>query len=396
MCLLVLLCASCHHRDKTRYCTSDQHTLLVYMIADNSLYRYADSNLRQMRNGLLDSETPVNLVIYRDSKTALNTLPQLYQLKRRADSNRTDTVWIKKWSEDVDSTDPEVIAEVMRLTFERFDTPIKGMEIWSHALSWIPSDDFQSSLATRALTSIGEDDGHQSDLWELREGMEQSGVHLDYMMFDACHIASVELAYELRNQTNYLLAPPTETAGAGFPYAAMIKSLSVIQGPDRLVDGLSAALGDYQAQYASCGTMSLICTDLIENLLNACQQLSNQATEVLNYWAQYPAQYQQGMQQYGRYIATGYDYRYLFYDLEEWSEALATQAGLSNDDVVNAIQDCVIDHYYSKECNFGDGGSIIHFNKCCGLTVSIPQFWQLSNIKYLDEAYDRLQWKLSD
>ena len=33
----------------------------------------------------------------------------------------------------------------------------------------------------------------------------------DFILFDACYMASVECTYELRNKAEYILASPTET-----------------------------------------------------------------------------------------------------------------------------------------------------------------------------------------
>ena len=395
-CLMLLLCTACHKNDSRQYNVSKQHTLLVYMIGDNNLYRYVERNLRDMRLGLLQSDVPINLVIYRDSKATGNSLPQLYQLKRYANSSYTDTIYIKKWSEDVDSTDPNVIAEVLRLTFDKFDTPIKGVEIWSHALSWIPSKGFQAEPLTRALQSVGDDEGRQADLWDFAHGIEKSGVHLDYMLFDACHMATAEVLYELRNQTDYILAAATETVGEGFPYKAMIKSLSTIHDKQTLLSGLEAVYYDYQTTYNRCGTFSLLSTAGADHLLQACQTLEQQASSTLQQWEQQPEVYQQDIQQYGRWLDDNNDNRYLFYDLKNWSDALVSQSDLSNDGgVQSALAECVLQHYNSEECNFQDRREILYIKQSCGLAVSVPQFWRLSNIKNLDKAYSHLQWQMS-
>ncbi|OJX88031.1 MAG: hypothetical protein BGP01_07010 [Paludibacter sp. 47-17] len=50
-------------------------------------------------------------------------------------------------------------------------------------------------------------------------------VKFDFILFDACLMGVVETAYELRNNTNYILSPSTETIADGFPYDLIIMEL---------------------------------------------------------------------------------------------------------------------------------------------------------------------------
>ncbi len=387
---IILLCSACHHHDKVKYSTSSEHTLLVYMIGDDRILNsYVEPNLAQMRRALQESETPLNLVIYRDNWTSKNNLPQLYQLKRRANSNRTDTIFIKKWDKDVDSTDPAIMKEVVKLTFSKFDTPIKGIEIWSHGLSWIPSNEFQGDTGTRAISYIGNDDNHKSDLWNVSKALQQSGVHFDYMLFDACHMATAEVAYEFQNVTDYILASPIEITAEGFPYRSMYQSLSSIQSKEQLETGLTAAFLDYKNVYKDNGAFSLLRTDGFETLLAACRDLEAQCSSTLEEWQANPSSHQSAIQQYGRVK----EFLYLFYDVEDWSRQLCQESNNeSQDAVLQALRNCVVETYHSP--SFVANGGTLYINRSCGLAMSIPQFWSLSSQKKLDEAYSLIQWNL--
>ena len=395
--LTVWLCiaaglTSCHDDHKhTLYATSSEHTLLVYMAGDNSLNSYVTNNIYAMMSGLQQCDVPLNLIIYHDNRTATDKLPVLFQLRKRADSNKVDTLWLKSWSEDVDSTDPEWMAKVIRTTFERFDSPVKGLEVWGHGLSWIPSSTFVADAApARAMEWVGQDDSDFGELWELRQCIEASGVHFDYMMFDACHMASAEVACELSGVTDHILASSTEIMGNGFPYADMIRSLSTIQNADEVEAGLTSALLDYQNAYADNGTFSLIRTKGISQLLDVCRRLEEQATPVLSLWAEAPATYEARVQHYGRVSRKA---RYYFYDVRQWAELLAESAGgcdLAAFD--EALGQCVPAHYFSQR--FTDGDELLRIGSSCGLMMSVPQFWSLSGNDMLDAAYTKLQWQL--
>ena len=46
--------------------------------------------------------------------------------------------------------------------------------------------------------------------------------HFDFIMFDACFMMSVEVAYEVRNYTDYYIGSPTENPGPGAPYDKVV------------------------------------------------------------------------------------------------------------------------------------------------------------------------------
>lgn len=388
------MCVSCHEHENISYNTSTEHTLLLYMIGDNSLSKEVESNLSAAVKGLLESETPLNLVVYRDNRSGSSHLPQLYQLKSRDNHSKVDTVFLKTWNNDHDSTDPKILAEVIRTTFQLFDTPIKGIEFWSHGLSWVPSDNFTAKVpdatATRAMEYLGQDEDNFGELWNIRLSLEKAEVHFDYMLFDACFSATAEFAYELRKTTDYMLFSPTEIMGSGFPYRDMMKSLSTIQDKETLVGGLTSVFEDYKKMYQNNGTFSLVQTGGLERLYKACVELEQANRNIINLWKKSPRYYEKEIQRYGRSYSKS---RYFFYDLESWAKYLGSDASSINiTEVREALKDCVLCHYHSEE--FSNGLDPLMIREGCGLGLSIPQFWGLSGKTNLDAAYSLIQWQL--
>lgn len=386
-CLLALTLTACRHVETIHYVSQAEHTLLIYMAGDNSLSQYVSGNLQSIERGILESEEPINVVIYKDNKTFGSNLPELFQLKKRADSSKLDTIYLKRWKEDIDSADPEILEEVIRLTFNKFDTEIKGIEFWSHGLSWIPANNYTESK-TRAAQYIGMDGANCTELWDVRQAIEHTKVHLDYLMFDACHMATAEVGYELRNVCDYILASPTEILGDGFPYQQMIHSLSMAKDRSTLLDGLYLTFDDYQESYKSNGTFSLISTAGLDQLYTACLDLQQAASSNLELWATNPGDAQQSIQYYGRKVTNA---RYYFYDVQDWADHLVQGSEHTTDEVSKALQGCVLRYYHSRSFVAGE---VLYINSCCGLAMSIPQFWPLSENDKLDLAYRHIQWQL--
>jgi len=63
---------------------------------------------------------------------------------------------------------------------------------------------------------------YQTDITSLAKGITMAGIKkMEYILFDNCYMSSIEVAYELRNVTNYLIASPTEIMAYGMPYAVV-------------------------------------------------------------------------------------------------------------------------------------------------------------------------------
>ena len=55
-------------------------------------------------------------------------------------------------------------------------------------------------------------------------------------MFDACFMQSIEVAYELRDYADYVIASPTETPGPGAPYDAIMPYLAQVGASKAMAD----------------------------------------------------------------------------------------------------------------------------------------------------------------
>ena len=59
------------------------------------------------------------------------------------------------------------------------------------------------------------------DISTLAEGIRESGLKMQYILFDVCYMSNIETAYELKDVTNYMIASGSEIMAAGLPYRSM-------------------------------------------------------------------------------------------------------------------------------------------------------------------------------
>ena len=119
----------------------------------------------------------------------------------------------------------------------------------------------------------------QIETTDLADAMADAGLHTEYILFDACYMSSVEVAYELKDVTHYLIASPTEVLSYGFPYTTMGKHLLGTPNYKCIVDSFISFYSSYNLPY---GTVAVTDCTQLDALAAIAQQINAAATEQIN------------------------------------------------------------------------------------------------------------------
>lgn len=119
----------------------------------------------------------------------------------------------------------------------------------------------------------------QIETTDLADAMADAGFHTEYILFDACYMSSVEVAYELKDVTHYLIASPTEVLSYGFPYITMGKHLLGTPNYKGIVDSFISFYSSYNLPY---GTVAVTDCTQLDALAAIAQQINAAATEQIN------------------------------------------------------------------------------------------------------------------
>lgn len=118
----------------------------------------------------------------------------------------------------------------------------------------------------------------QIETTDLADAMADAGLHTEYILFDACYMSSVEVAYELKDVTHYLIASPTEVISYGFPYITMGKHLLGTPNYKGIVDSFISFYSSYNLPY---GTVAVTDCTQLDALAAIAQQINAAAAEQL-------------------------------------------------------------------------------------------------------------------
>ena len=179
---------------------------MMYMAGNNSLSAFAFENLNQIEEGFKDIDG--KFIVY---ARIFGQLPTLYEIQHDQDPNKVNSKILKTY-QNHDSSDPHVIKMIFSDMKSLAPAKSYGAILWSHATNWAPAASPSNEIKTR---SFGDDDFSHMDIQDLSWALP---TDLDFLLFDACLMASVEVLYELRNQSPYILASPTEVLDEGMPY----------------------------------------------------------------------------------------------------------------------------------------------------------------------------------
>jgi hypothetical protein len=220
---LVALCLSCEHEQLDDVDTLPpiaHRTILVYMAADNNLYRNALTDIKEMASCAIPVNN--NLLVYLDApESSTDSIPKLFAIQDG------QSVAVKQYSKQ-NSASGTVLQTVINDAISAFPAESYGLVLWSHGTGWLPADVYkglpllkQQMFGARPL-SFGLDGDDEMNISELAAALP---LKFEFILFDACLMGGIEVYYQLRDKSNIIIASPTETLVAGFPYDEIVPFL---------------------------------------------------------------------------------------------------------------------------------------------------------------------------
>lgn len=215
--VLAILLMSCNREDVY---IGRESAFITYMIAENSLSGSAIDDINEMERKVSTCKGGA-IFIYADFDYKVNSRHPAILKIVQDDTDEIKSEVLKEYPEQ-NSCDPAVMKTVLEDIYElagkRYQ--INGLVLWSHGLGWLPPSDYQ-------LKSFGEDAGYKgSGYYKQMEIKDLAGVlsdwHYNWIIFDACLMGSIEVAYELKDVCDYIIASPTEISKQGMPYEKIL------------------------------------------------------------------------------------------------------------------------------------------------------------------------------
>lgn len=222
----IIVLASCGGNDdpvnpvKPFVPTKTKNTLFVFMPytannnGGNSLYYSLKGNIEDMERAIEQEKGLGNsqLIVFISENIKTSHLIYISYNKNKGKCQR-DTL---KTYTDYDYTIPDGITSLLTTIKQMAPADNYSMIIGCHGEGWMPKP---KSTQTRYFggTAI------PIDISDFNEGIKNAGMKMNFILFDDCYMSGMEVAYQLRESSNYLIASTSEMMGYGIPYHLILK-----------------------------------------------------------------------------------------------------------------------------------------------------------------------------
>lgn len=143
------------------------------------------------------------------------------------------------------------------------------MIIGSHGNGWIPRN-VSDYYRTRAFG--GSTTQYKTDIATLASGISAANMHMQFICFDDCYMAGVEVAYDLKDVTDYLIASTSEVMADGIPYREVWRYMA--QDTPDYANICQAFYNHYSSSSYPYGTLSVIICPLMNDMAQVMKQIN--------------------------------------------------------------------------------------------------------------------------
>ena len=228
----------------------NKQTILVFYPwtgsqSSTGLLGYLQNNIDSICDGIIDRKGLNNsrVLVFLSDKYNHSTL---YDLQYNATTKSVDRVPLKEY-EGASYASAEGIADILNEVKTQANALNYALIVGVHGCGWTYASDWSrypyyarpsvtrprdnnfsgiqfgpdpNAPLTRFFGSVSLAE-NAMDISTLAEGIRESGLKMQYILFDACYMSNIETAYELKDVTNYMIASGSEIMAAGLPYRSM-------------------------------------------------------------------------------------------------------------------------------------------------------------------------------
>ena len=277
VCLLaaVLFIDFCALPEPSRREIEKDWTVMVYMVADNSLDAFSVNDINEMERGINKHNSDV--IVYLDRVVGANPeIPVVLEISNDKSDDVVSPI-IKRYDE-LDSCDWHNLRDFIDFAKAAYPSRHYGLVFWSHGTGWLP--------VGFGVKSIGQDvsaGGSEMEITNLVKALDGEG--LDFLAFDACLMGDAEVAYTLHRVVPLILFSQTEILSEGFPYDGI---LPLFHGDDTqgILKEMARTYFDfYQNQsmaYFRSASISVIKSSGMKNLASSLSDFFKTATNAIH------------------------------------------------------------------------------------------------------------------
>ncbi len=210
-------------------------TILVYLDADNDLESAAIANFNQME--MIGSSKDVRIVVQidripgYDSSNGNWTDTRRYLITRDNDISKMNSVRLDEEPlGELDMGSWHTLRSFVQWGVQQFPADNYCLIIWDHGNGWQIRN--ASIMPEHKYVAIDSTNYGALNVNQIPNAI--SGLGINVLAFDACYMQQFEVAYELRNSADYLVASAASEPSPGYNYRNWLVRVNAATTPVQL------------------------------------------------------------------------------------------------------------------------------------------------------------------
>ncbi len=267
-----------------------QWTFMVYVAGDNSLDEFAVADFNELKAAASNANVNVVLQIEKGSRLPTALSGGLGSSTYRGLVTGASTSLTDIGNQNMAS--PTTLSTFVSWAKATYPATNYGLVLWSHGGGWKSNKAYRGAFKANRGALIDEaSSNNYMSLSDIRTALTNGmgvGNKLAVLAFDACLMGQYEVAYELRNNAQYLVASEELVPGPGMPYTQVTNILtsaptSTPQSPQSFATGMANAFNaSYLSNTNESTTMSVVDLTQMNTVHSKVLDLASASTAVVS------------------------------------------------------------------------------------------------------------------
>jgi hypothetical protein len=235
-------------KDELSGTSQKEWTVMVFVNAKNDLESYGLKDVNEME--MVGSSDKVNVIAELGRISGYSSADgnwtgcRRYYIKKDNDTNKiTSPILLETPKCDMGSW--EYMVDFVKWTKERYPAKKYVLVVWNHGSGWKKGGDISYLLNEKGISYDDETNNHITTP-QLRMALEKIGG-VDILAMDACLMQMIEVAYEVKDWTQYIVASEEVEPGDGYTYNTWLSPL--VKNPTADARTLSKYMVDSYGDY---------------------------------------------------------------------------------------------------------------------------------------------------
>ncbi|MHC5080240.1 MAG: clostripain-related cysteine peptidase [Planctomycetota bacterium] len=260
-----------------------QWTFMVYLDGDNDLESPALTDFLEMASAGSDSN--VNILVQLDripgESSAFGNWTICHRFHVTPGMTPSEGVAVANWGDgsggrEVNMGDPQVLTSFVQWGITNYPANRYALILWNHGNGWREGGARgDQKKALRPWKAVCWDDTSNDELQvrEVATALQAVSTPVDVIGFDACLMAMVEVAYEIRGEGAVMVGSEEVEPTTGWPFDGILTNLKA--APTQTADQLGTLIVTQYGLSTPSGTQSAVDLTLFNALASAIDTFCN-------------------------------------------------------------------------------------------------------------------------